>query len=64
MVLVLDEKVKKNLPVREKAHKDVQKVADSLNVHMTVKDEEQERKETKNCRGSTSIASTLERQTL
>lgn len=35
IVLVIDTKVKKNLNVRLSAHSEVQKVADSLNVHLT-----------------------------
>ncbi|GMR58570.1 hypothetical protein PMAYCL1PPCAC_28765, partial [Pristionchus mayeri] len=35
IVLVIDTKVKKNLNVRLSAHAEVQKVADSLNVHLT-----------------------------
>lgn len=36
VVIVIDQKVQKNLRVREMALKDVQKVADTLNVNLTV----------------------------
>lgn len=37
VVIVMDQKVQKNLRVREMALKDVQNVADTLNVNLTVR---------------------------